>query len=1319
MKFKFKAALSLLGILGSSMLASAQYCTSGSTYNTDSDITRVVLNTLDVNTSNALCMNYSHNTTNTTVLDIGSSYPMSITLGVHSGCGGDFYDKSARVWIDLNKDGDFDDAGELMGSTIYSSGTFTSNFNITIPCSATPGITRMRVVCEEDFATGISPCGTYFYGETEDYNIELKAGLPPSANYTLPDTIYSSWVAQFTNVNQSGYTHQWFNSAVDPTLQTVSGTAANYSYNFNSPGTYSLKLVSTNCQGSAQITKQITVVAPTSIPEPEFVSSTNLYYYAGTPIDINFYDLSKYGPSSWEWTITPDIGSGAPWFWSVGDQYSQNPSAFFYDSGTYEVCLTVTNSLGSSNPLCKKAYITIAYPTGLNAINLMGQDFNGYLDSGYIFDSGGDGFNYGPNEFNEFVIQPCGASSVTLQFETFGTQNSVDVLSVYDGPNSAYPLLGTYSGTTLPNTITSTRGAMTLQFQSNNGTEDIGFRARWTSVIPQNGAPSADFILADTLFECASGTDAIVYNATTGVVPGQATYEWIMDYDSNVTYPKGYCDVCGDENAEWTYPALGFTEDYNIRLVISSCEGNDTMIRRVIVAPSALTPVVDFTASQRRIPAGGSVQFSEESKGACSRLWSILPASGWMVAPGSSLTDPVVEVIFNSAGSYHITLSVTNNNGTTDEEKTNYIDVVDYCTPIISIPTISDIGITEVKLNDMVNQTLSGQAPGYTSYVKTHNTSLLAGQSYSLTLKRKSPKVNTMTRMAWIDFNRDGDFDDQHEQVMMESNALTDTFRVTFTVPDYTTTVAGISRLRVSATLGNTPNLACGPAGVGEYEDYGIMLMHDDVPPSISLIGMDTVIMERHASYVEDGAQAFDNIEGNISNRIQISGTVDTAQAGIYFLSYDVKDASGVSAVTVKRMVIVSTDITAPQIALNGGGSIVHSVLTPFVEPGFTVTDNPGNAILSNNLVQVASNVNVNRIGDYQIRYKVSDANFNSTEVTRTVQVRDLDAPVISSASTVFWQVGAPFVNPVVLTDNYDANIQLQMTGSVNVGIFGTYEVTFNATDASGNSATPVTVFFTVGDSIRPVISTPPGTEIWEVNVNDIYYKEPKVSASDNYFPAVQLTRDASAVDIYTTGIYPIYYTATDGAGNTASFTRSLHVVDNEPPIVVAPPMNIFRWSVFNPLTDVYVSDNYNTHSWFEQNNKIQIVSNAVDPNTPGIYQIVYRAIDEAGNISALAVRYVNVREYGANSVEGVNAENAMEIYPNPSKGQFTIDLNTSFVSPEMKLQVMNAQGQLVYNANFVNQASVALDLTEFAKGVYLVRFESNGLSSTKRLVIH
>jgi GEVED domain/Secretion system C-terminal sorting domain len=60
-----------------------------------------------------------------------------------------------------------------LSSTI--NGTSIRNFNISIPGTATPGSTRMRVVMRRSNGN-VSPCITGYQGEAEDYNVNLIAG---------------------------------------------------------------------------------------------------------------------------------------------------------------------------------------------------------------------------------------------------------------------------------------------------------------------------------------------------------------------------------------------------------------------------------------------------------------------------------------------------------------------------------------------------------------------------------------------------------------------------------------------------------------------------------------------------------------------------------------------------------------------------------------------------------------------------------------------------------------------------------------------------------------------------------------------------------------------------------------------------------------------------------------------------------------------------------------------------------------------------------------------------------------------------------------
>ena len=99
-----------------------------------------------------------------------------------------------------------------------------------------------------------------------------------------------------------------------------------------------------------------------------------------------------------------------------------------------------------------------------------------------LTDSGGSGSNYSNNEFCDFLIQPTGASSVTLIFSAFNLESGFDFLTVYDGSTSASPtLINNLSGNSLPSSVTSSGGTMLVRFTSDTSVTSSGFIANWTS----------------------------------------------------------------------------------------------------------------------------------------------------------------------------------------------------------------------------------------------------------------------------------------------------------------------------------------------------------------------------------------------------------------------------------------------------------------------------------------------------------------------------------------------------------------------------------------------------------------------------------------------------------------------------------------------------------------------------------------------------------------------------------------------------------------------------------------------------------------------
>jgi proteasome assembly chaperone (PAC2) family protein len=162
----------------------------------------------------------------------------------------------------------------------------------------------------------------------------------------------------------------------------------------------------------------------------------------------------------------------------------------------------------------------------------------------------------------------------------------------------------------------------------------------------------------------------------------------------------------------------------------------------------------------------------------------------------------------------------------------------------------------------------------------------------------------------------------------------------------------------------------------------------DATVPIITLIGASSIDLNVGDTYNEQGATATDNIDGDITANIVISGVVNTNSAGTYFVNYNVSDAAGNVANQVTRTVNVIADTTPPVIVLVGNATINLIVGDTYNEQGATATDNLDGNLTSS--IVIAGNVNTNAAGAYSVTYNVSDTAGNAaTEVIRVVNVSD------------------------------------------------------------------------------------------------------------------------------------------------------------------------------------------------------------------------------------------------------------------------------------------------------------------------------------------
>ena len=145
---------------------------------------------------------------------------------------------------------------------------------------------------------------------------------------------------------------------------------------------------------------------------------------------------------------------------------------------------------------------------------------------------------------------------------------------------------------------------------------------------------------------------------------------------------------------------------------------------------------------------------------------------------------------------------------------------------------------------------------------------------------------------------------------------------------------------------------------------------------SLSLNGPDEMTIGLNGLYEEKGAKAC--VGGrDASDRVQITGSIDTSTPGTYTLKYEIE------TLTVERKVTV-TDKMKPELILEGDDTMELMLGETFEEPGYRAVDENGRDITGD--VKVTG-TELTRAGENQIKYTVSDSRGNTTQLMRSVNV--------------------------------------------------------------------------------------------------------------------------------------------------------------------------------------------------------------------------------------------------------------------------------------------------------------------------------------------
>lgn len=380
--------------------------------------------------------------------------------------------------------------------------------------------------------------------------------------------------------------------------------------------------------------------------------------------------------------------------------------------------------------------------------------------------------------------------------------------------------------------------------------------------------------------------------------------------------------------------------------------------------------------------------------------------------------------------------------------------------------------------------------------------------------------------------------------------------------------------------------------------------------------------------------KATDPTEGDLTEKIQFSDITYKLDSngkiavGKYSITATVADSSGNSATVTKTIHVV--DVVAPKVsgkALTTGNSTMLTEADLLKQ--LTYSDNYYNkANLNVEFEYDDYKANYKKLGNYTITAYVTDPSGNIGQTTFVVTVKDTTNPVIKAANkttgnsaclsqdelkALFTATDDVTASPTItiVSDNYTANYKKP----------GNYTVTAKATDAAGNTA-QATATITVTDTTAPtisainaVVSQSYTTKLTDAQLKALFKVSDDVSAADKI--TLEITSDTYTASYNKPGTYTVIVKATDEAGNNASASVTIKVIDDIKPVIVLTkqiktttqlPLTLEKILEYVKATDAI--DGTITPTIKDVNSYLS------KTNKPGTYTFEITATDKAGNVA-------------------------------------------------------------------------------------------------------
>ncbi len=539
------------------------------------------------------------------------------------------------------------------------------------------------------------------YDNTGIYDVTLIAGNAAGNNTstqssfivvnTTPVISFASSISgntiNLTNNSSGGVSYAWdFGDG-------TSSNEPNPTHTYANNGTYVVQLTGTNSCGTITETETI-LISTVSAPTADFTA--NITSGCG-PFTVNFTDLTTGGATSWEWSFP----GGSP-----ATSTDQNPSVIYAVPGNYTVSLIAANSAGN-NSAFETDYIEVGGTPNSGFLSMVNGSVSTFINSSsdatsYSWDFG-DGTNSTEVSPQHTYVNDGTYTVILSATNACGTSTSQEMITI----NTLTAPMAGFSAST-------TTGCAPMAVQFNDSSSANTSSWNWTF---EGGTPATSTAQNPSVTFAAPGTYTVTLEATNAAgsssisemdyivvadVPASDFTSTIMDSSvqfnnasnnaTNYSWTFGDGNTSTEANPNHTYATDG---EYTVVLsAINSC-GTVTSTQQIIITSA---PIANFGANVTSGCSPLSIDFINYSS-TNTNTWN------WTFNGGTPSTsnDQNPSVIYNTPGTYTVSLEVVNAAGTDVFTQTSYIIVES--TPNIGFS--SNISGSMVNFNNTSSNAIS------------------------------------------------------------------------------------------------------------------------------------------------------------------------------------------------------------------------------------------------------------------------------------------------------------------------------------------------------------------------------------------------------------------------------------------------------------------------------------------------------------------------------------------------------------------------------------------------------------------------------------